>query len=284
MTKGRAGGIPSPSLFPWNEKAFSGSGGPGPGDDTIMSEEEIITPINEKLTLIQRAAGLTFGTDAYLLAVFVRGVPRGKAVELGGGTGVVSLLCAARDRFAHIDCAEIQPEYADLIARNAEANGLSSRIRPLLRDVRELTVRDTDGEVHAVFSNPPYLRPDSGRRNDSAEMNAARREDNGTVRDFCLAAARVLRWGGCFTVIYRPERLTELLYSLRGAGLEPKRIVFVHPTASSPPSLVLAEAKKGAGEGLLYARPLIVYADAGKTVYTDDMQAVYDFFSLSHLF
>ena len=95
------------------KKLLCGSGGPGPGDFKVMSEEEIITPINEKLTLIQRAAGLTFGTDAYLLAAFVRGVPRGKAVELGGGTGVVSLLCAARDRFAHIDCAEIQPEYAE---------------------------------------------------------------------------------------------------------------------------------------------------------------------------
>ncbi|MBQ3638603.1 MAG: methyltransferase [Clostridia bacterium] len=249
-----------------------------------MNNGEIITPINERITLIQRAAGLTFGTDAYLLGAFVRGKSGGRAVELGGGTGVVSLLCAARDRFASILCAEIQPEYVSLIARNAEGNGLSSRVLALRKDVRDLTVKDTGGEVHAVFSNPPYLRADCGFTNDSPEKNAARREENGTVRDFCQAAARILRWGGCFTAVYRPERMTELFCSLRESGLEPKRAVFVHPAPDAPPSLLLTEAKKGAAEGLVFSRPLFVYADRERSVYTDDMQAVYDTFSLSHLF
>ena len=246
--------------------------------------DEFITEINEDLRLIQRRGGLSFGTDAYLLGAFVRPVPRGRAAELGGGSGVVSLLCAARHRFAHILAAEIQPGFAELIRRNAELNGLESVVTAVCADVRELTVRDTEGELDAVFSNPPYFRAGTGKVNESPEMRAARREENGTVRDFCAAAGRLLRWGGCFTAVYRPERLTELLFSLRSAGLEPKRIVFVHPLPDAPPSLVLAESKKGAGEGLCYARPLIVYRDAAKSTYTDDMQTVYDTFSMEHLF
>ena len=150
--------------------------------------------------------------------------------------------------------------------------------------MRDLTVGDTGGELDAVFSNPPYFRAGAGRVSDSPEKRAARLEENGTVRDFSAAASKLLRWGGSFTVVYRPERMTELFWSLRSAGLEPKRIVFVHPVSDAPPSLLLAEAKKGAGEGLVFARPLIVYRDPGKSVYTDDMQKVYDGFTLNHLF
>jgi tRNA1(Val) A37 N6-methylase TrmN6 len=246
--------------------------------------DEFITEINENVRLIQRRGGLAFGTDAYLLGAFVRPDPGGRAAEFGGGSGVVSLLCASRNRFARILCAEIQPALAELIRKNVELNGLDAVIEPLCADVRLLTVRDTGGELDAVFSNPPYFMAGTGRASESPEMRAARREENGTVRDFCAAASKLLRWGGLFTVVYRPERLTELLYSLRSAALEPKRIVFVHPAPDEPPSLVLAEAKKGAGQGLRYARPLIVYRDAAKSVYTDDMQAVYDGFTMDHLF
>ena len=245
---------------------------------------EFVTPINEDLRLIQRRGDLTFGTDAYLLGAFVRSMPRERAAEFGGGSGVVSLLCAARGRFARILCAELRGDLTDLIRRNAELNGLSDVIEALSADVRELTVRDTGGELSAVFSNPPYFRAASGRVSGSPDLRAARSEENGTIRDFCAAASRLLRWGGLFTLVYRPERLTELLYSLRSSSLEPKRIVFVHPVSDAPPSLVLVEAKKGAGEGLRYARPLAVYRDVSKSVYTDDMRRVYDDFSLDHLF
>ncbi len=253
-------------------------------DELRPSPEERLTPINERLTLLSRRRGLTFGTDSYLLAAFVRAVPSGTAVELGGGTGVVSLLCLAREKFRRILSAEIQPAYASLIRRNAALNGFPDRLDAWEGDVRELGVRETGGEVHAVFSNPPYLRAGSGFVSDADEMNAARREENGTIRDFALAASRILRWGGCFTVVYRPDRLTELLVSLREANLEPKRMVFVHPTPASPPSLVLVEAKKGAAEGLVTARPLVISPDGPGGVYTPDMQAIYDDFTLSHLF
>ena len=245
---------------------------------------ERIDQINENLKLISRSSGLTFGTDSYLLAAFVRAFPRESAVELGGGTGVISLLCASRKKFARILSAEIQPEYADLIRRNAEMNALSDCVTAWEGDVRELDTGITGGEVRAVFSNPPYMRADSGKTNESDEMNAARREENGTIRDFAQTASRLLAWGGYFTVVYRPDRLAELMFALKSANLEPKRLILVYPTASDKPCLVLVEAKKGAAEGLVVSRPLLIYADKAAGVYTTDMQAIYDNFTLEHLF
>ena len=249
-------------------------------DDTTERLDEI----NENLSLIQLKTGLTFGTDSYLLAAFARTQKNGVCVEFGGGTGVVSLLAASKEKYSLIHSAEIQPYFAELIRRNAEMNSLSHKVKPILGDVRDFTPALFGGEVHSVISNPPYMKTSSGLDNATPEMNTARREENGTIDDFAASAARLLRYGGYFTLVYRPDRLTDLIFALKNNGLEPKRLITVYPTTESKPCLVLIEAKKGASAGLVMSRPLIIYKSKGSTEYTDDMQAVYDNFSLEHLF
>ena len=62
----------------------------------MLREGERLDAVNENLRLIQKTDGLTYGTDAFLLSAYPPPEPRGRAVELGAGTGIVSLLCAAR--------------------------------------------------------------------------------------------------------------------------------------------------------------------------------------------
>lgn len=247
-------------------------------------DTERLDEINERLRLIQLKKGLAFGTDSYLLAAFAHSKPNGLCIELGGGTGVVSLLAASRNKFRHIHPVEIQPYFAELIRRNAELNSLTDKVTAHLGDIRSFTSESFGGEADAVLSNPPYMRSSSGKDNAAAEMNIARREENGTIADFCMTAARLLKFGGYFTVVYRPERMAELLTAMSNASLESKRLVLIYPTAGDKPCLLLAEGKKGAAPGLVVSRPLLIYADKNAGIYTDDMQAIYDNFSLEHLF
>ena len=153
-------------------------------DALFDPQTERLDEINERLSLISLKSGLTFGTDSYLLSAFARPSKNGVCVELGGGTGVVSLLCASREKYKTIFSAEIQPYFASLIARNAAMNSLEDSVIPIPADVRELTVKDIGGECDSVISNPPYMKKDSGLTNDSPEMNAARREENAS-KDRC---------------------------------------------------------------------------------------------------
>ena len=237
--------------------------------------------INEELSLIQLRDGLLFGTDAYLLSAFVR--KSGRGADLGAGTGVASLLCLTKGKLRHVYATEIQPKFADLCIRNAKINGLSDKITVIPCDIRELTEKNCGGTLDTVISNPPYMKADSGFSNISEEMNIARREMNGTITDFCKCAERLLKFGGLFYTVYRPDRLSDLICALRESSLEPKRMVTVYPDASSPPCLVLTESKKGASSSVVHSKPLIIYRD-GTRDYTEDMQKVYDTCSLSHLF
>ena len=225
----------------------------------IIYDGERIDEVNEKLRLIQKKDGLTFGTDAFLLAAYMKPQRSATAVELGCGTGIISLLAAARERFAFIHAFEIQPEFSELTERNISMNDLTDRISCRCRDVRELSARDTDGEVDVVFSNPPYMRTDSGKRNEADMKYIARHEVCGDIGDFCAAARRLLKHGGKFYCVWRPDRLTELLAALRENKLEPKTMTFVHADETSAPSMLLLCAKKGAAPSLNVSAPLILH-------------------------
>ncbi|MBR7184038.1 MAG: methyltransferase [Clostridia bacterium] len=227
----------------------------------MLREGERLDAVNENLRLIQKTDGLTYGTDAFLLSAYPPPEPRGRAVELGAGTGIVSLLCAARGQYAHIDAIEVQPEFAELAARNAALNGQAERVTVRCADLRTLKSADLGGEVDAVLANPPYMRADTGKLNRSDAKAIARHELHGGIDDFCAAAARLLRWGGRFVCVWRPDRLIDLIAAMRTHGLEPKRMTAVHADASTPASMVLIDARRGGAPSLALTAPLLLYRD-----------------------
>lgn len=205
--------------------------------------------VNANVQVKEAAGGFSFGTDALLLSAFVRVRRRGTAVELGSGSGVISLLLQKREAFARIFAVDVQAEYAapdGLVAQNAQKNGMEARISPVLCDVRALTTRHTDGEVDCVFANPPYYTTAQGRPSAQAVRDTARHTTDGDIADFCAAAARLLKFGGSFYCVFTPERLCDLLCAMRAADLEPKRLVLCQNDANHAPFAVLCEGKKGA--------------------------------------
>ena len=80
-----------------------------------IHSDERIDEINEYISLIQKKNGLTFTTDAYLLAAFVSGHNE-RCADLGSGTGVVSFLCAQKNKAGTVYAVELQEEFASRIA------------------------------------------------------------------------------------------------------------------------------------------------------------------------
>ena len=228
-------------------------------NDIVFSENERLDEVNENLKLIQARDGLTFGTDAYLLAAYMSEMRAKHAVELGGGTGIISLLTAVHKRAEHIVCAEVQEDFCHLIERNAALNQLDEIISPLHIDARELSSATLGFEADVVFTNPPYMKADSGKRNVSDAKYVARHEVFGGIYDFCRAADRILKFGGKFFCVFRPDRLADLMDAMRQNHLEPKCMTFVHADTDAVPSSVLVEAKKGAAPSLILTPPLILH-------------------------
>lgn len=240
---------------------------------------ERLDHVNENLSLLQKEDGLTYGTDAYLLAAYLRPMHRARAADFGCGTGIISLLAQTRGKFAHVTAIDVQPDFVELTERNIRLNGLDERITALHANVTDLRPEHIGGELDVIFSNPPYMRTDSGKRNQADEKYIARHEVCGTIADFCRAAARLLRHGGLFYVVWRPDRLSELMAGLHAATLTPKRMTLVQADTETPPSMVLLECKKGAAPSMKVTPTLILYRDsAGITprIMTEAADKIYD--------
>ncbi len=231
---------------------------------------ERIDYVNDSLKLIQNTDGLTFGTDALLLAGYISGKYK-NALEIGGGTGIISMLVLTRDKAREATAVEVQEEFSNLIERNAELNGLSDKLKAKFADIRDFKA---DGEFDLIYTNPPYMKTTSGRANDFDKKNIARHEVCGDIRDFMLAAKRLLKFGGTFAVVYRPDRLVDLIAAMREAKIEPKRITFVHADTESESSMVLIEGRAGGKSGSILTRPLIIYKDKSHSDYSDDMKYI----------
>ena len=207
------------------------------------------TKINNGLELCEYTDGLLFGTDALLLSRFVKGGAGKIAVDIGTGSGVISLLLLSENKAKHITGIEIQKDYALLATDNAKLNGLQDRFSCICGDARIPNDLFENEKADYVVSNPPFMKSNGGKFNNNDSKTIARHEEFLPVDALCKAASRYLKFGGVFYVVYRPERIATLIASLKNSKLEPKRIEFVCGTNNGVPSLVLVEAKKGAAEG-----------------------------------
>ncbi len=236
---------------------------------TELYENESLTEVNDGIRLIQNKKGLTYGTDAYLLSCFIKERRSGTAAEIGSGSGIISLLLAQRGKFSRIYALEVQEYYAFLTERNAALNDLSHIVEAVCTDARDFKT-----ECDTVFMNPPYMKVGDGKRNEDDGKYAARHELNGDIFDLCRAASGMLKYGGEMYVVYRPDRLSDLICAMREAKIEPKTLCFVHQSAKHSPCLVLVCGKKGGKSGMNILRPLILTDADGNE--SEDCKYVYE--------
>ncbi len=233
------------------------------------------TKVNRNLILKEPKGGIYYGTDALLLAHFIGVFNKGVGVDLGTGSGIIPLLLLSSGSSARITGIEIQKEYVDIANHNSKTNGFEDKFVAIHGDLREIKTILLSGGADVVFSNPPYLKTNVGKRCITDQKNIAFHEVMCTIEDVCFAAAWGLKSGGYFYVIYRPERLTSLICALKANNLEPKKMQFVTPSIDKRPSLVLIQAKKDAKEGLTICNNLYIYSDKSHTEYSPQMKKIY---------
>lgn len=216
------------------------------------------------------------GTDSVLLAYFAKSANIRKikrAVDLGCGSGIISILLAYDNSNLLIDGIEIQPRAVQLAARNVFLSGMSNRINVIEGDIRRHREFLGHGGYDLTISNPPYYAPGSGKRPIADDIAAARGGALCTLDDLCKAACFLTRWGGSFLIVQKPERLADVFRAVCAHGFEPKRLRMVQHTRSSAPNLVLLESRRGGKPSLKIEMPLILKNDDGSD--SDEARLIY---------
>ena len=231
------------------------------------------TFFNGGIRLNQHRLGYRFSIDAVSLAGGLRPRTGDTVVDLGTGCGIIPLILAFRYPGVRVWGVELQEPLATLAAENVRANEMHPQVTVLHADLRDIGPDAFAGPVDWVVSNPPYRRGRSGRVNPEPQRALARHEIAMTLPDLVGAARRLLRSGGRFVTIYTAERITDLLFQMRSALIEPKCLRSIHSGRQSMARLILVEGVKNGGPGVTVAPPLVLYHESGS--YSEELQALF---------
>lgn len=231
----------------------------------LKKEERIEDLQCEGLKIIQNKNLYTFTSDSVVLANFVKLKRSEVAVEIGAGSGVISILLAKKQPCKMIFGIEIQSELCDMAQRSVKLNEIEniSLINDKIQNHREYI---ENGSIDVVFSNPPYKREGSAEMNSNESRAIARHEKNLPLRDLVRSASDMLKFGGRFYVVYDADRSCELIHEMMSCKIEPKRLFFTE-NGKGKHILIVLEGVKGGKHGVSVLPSLITNDKDGNYIH-----------------
>lgn len=241
-----------------------------------LKENERIDDLEFKgLKIIQNKNGFCFGMDSVLLSDFAKEIKPGKTIlDMGTGTGILGILLCGKIQNTKIVGVEIQKEVAEMAQRSIKLNDLLDRFTVICEDIKNLKNIYETGSFDAIVTNPPYKKQGTGKINENEARIISRHEVKANIEDFISIANYLLKDQGSIYMVHRPERLVDILVTLRKYKLEPKILKLVYQNYTKEPNLILIKATKNAKPFLKLEKPLYVYSDDGK--YTEEILKIYD--------
>lgn len=241
-----------------------------------LKENERIDDLEYKgLKIIQNKDGFCFGVDSVLLSNYAKNIKKNSVVvDIGTGTGIISILLCEKTKLSKIYGIEIQEEVAEMAKRSIKLNHLENKFEVINIDIKDIFEILKPYKYDVVVTNPPYKKIDTGVKSEEKKQLISRHEVECTLEDVIKQSSKLLKDLGEFYMVHRAERLVDIMCLLRKYKLEPKNIRFVHSKADDKPTLILIRAVRGAKEFLKIDKPLVIYKDNEE--YTDEILEIYD--------
>lgn len=215
----------------------------------LVRSNERLDELFKGISIIQDPSAYCFTSDSVLLANLVSANKKSTVIDLCSGSGIVGILVNLKCSPKRTVCVELQSYLADMCERSIKYNDLTN-IEVLQSDVKvayEVLGREV---ADIITANPPYYRLNEGQISNDERISIARHEMRLNLSELISSANKLLKFGGRFYVVYRADRLAELITELTANKLEPKEIICVQPTSKKEIDTVLVVAKKGAEKGV----------------------------------
>lgn len=244
--------------------------------DVMLKKDERIDDLEYKgLKIVQNKNWFCFGIDSVLLSDFAKEIKNNSTVlDLGSGTGIISILLSKKINAKKIIGVEIQKDVYEMSKKSILLNDLQN-VEFINEDIKNLNNIIKNNSCDAIVTNPPYMKNNSGIKNNNNEYKLiSRHEIKCNIEDIIKISSKLLKDNGELYMVHRPDRLVGIIETLRKYKLEPKKIRFVHSRQGENSNLVLIKAIKNSREFLKVEKPLYIYKKDNK--YTDEVLEIYN--------
>ena len=153
--------------------------------EDILKENERLDDLGfEDLRIIQNKNGFCFGIDSILLSDFAKDIKAGsKVVDIGSGTGILSILLARKSKASKFYGVEVQEDVAEMSQRSVRLNNLEDKIEIINKNIKDIFEVLPKNEIDVIVTNPPYMKLGTGAQNEEKSKLIARHEVECNLED-----------------------------------------------------------------------------------------------------
>ncbi len=185
----------------------------------------------KQFTVEQERCAMKIGTDAVLLGAWcpVDNNPN-LILDIGAGTGILSLMLAQRTLAEQIDAIEIEPNAYEQCTDNFENCNWSDRLFCFHAGLDEF-VAEPEDEYDLIISNPPFYTDNF--KSDNKSRDLARFEDALPFAELIEATALLLSEKGYFVVIIPFKEQKHFVLECECFALYPFKITTIKGTLTA---------------------------------------------------
>lgn len=187
----------------------------------------------KQFDILQSSDVFRVGTDAVLLGVLSDVMGAKQILEVGTGTGIISLMLAQRNPDANILAIDINSEAVNISQTNFLNSPFSDRIKSQLQDFKQF---ETGEKFDLIISNPPYFEINS-----SDKDILARQRLELDFSDLIQKASQLLSDEGLFSVVIPIDSEKQFTQICLNNNLFLKRKVIIKGIETAEPKRVVLE-------------------------------------------
>lgn len=182
-------------------------------------------------TVQQDQCAMKIGTDSVLLGAWTPlDTNPFSILDIGAGTGVLSLQLAQRSAAQVIDALEIDELAYEQCVDNFEASPWADRLFCYHADLAEFT-EEIEDQYDLIISNPPFYSEDF--KTDNNQRDLARFTDALPFEHLVDSVSKLLTKDGVFSVVIPYKEESHFIALASQVGLFPNRILHVKGTKHS---------------------------------------------------
>lgn len=184
----------------------------------------------KQFEISQTDAVFKITNDTTLIGAWAELNPAGRALEVGCGSGMISLMLAQRYKKLNIDAIDINTDAVALANANFQLSNWSDRLRARHSDLSTYT--SADKSYTDIISNPPYHNS-SHLPSDSLQA-ISRHDDSLPFETMIKKSDELLINGGAIHLIIPSDRDRDLTTIAGQYGYGIARWCHMHPRQSRP--------------------------------------------------
>ena len=186
----------------------------------------------KQFNINQERCAMKIGTDAVLLGAWcpINNNPF-SILDIGAGTGILSLMLAQRSNTQQIDAIEIEENAYEQCVENFEASHWGDRLFCYHASLNDF-INEPEDQYDIIISNPPFYSEDY--KTDNSQRDLARFQDALPFEELVKATTLLLSENGIFAVIIPFKEENQLLNLCAQAELFPIKMTRVKGTPTGP--------------------------------------------------